>query len=157
MLRKIIELSPVPVSFVKFIPSMMGENTICYGRYQYADLYRECIDIKKGLRLQEKIGVLLHEIGHAKCDEDGCICASKNTWKGEYHADMFALKWLLDNKQKKALGIRMRHIKNHTQDTNIYSLAALVTMRTDLWAECREYVKLSWIRKITSRMMRDWL
>lgn len=136
LLDEVIKLSPVPIIFVGKI------GCGCKGIYQHSKLYGKRIKVMKNLRLQEKIGVLLHEIGHVRYELDNINGDKKVAWISEYYADMFVLRWLLENKQKKVLKCWMQAIKNYIIGINFS--AGLRIIASDLWAECDRYVDYSY-------------
>ena len=46
MIKKVIALSPVSVSFVADVPTKKKDFT-CLGRYCYGRVYRECIEVRR--------------------------------------------------------------------------------------------------------------
>ena len=165
MIKKIVRLSPVPVVFRESIHTLRGfvDGWVTMGRYCPKNgSFKECIEVVKNIPHRKKIGILLHEIGHAICAKRGCRCATKVSWEGEHHADMYALKWLLDHKKRKPLISRMQAIKDHSSEDNLYAVAAAATMSSDLWQDCEDWVAAFCIvrrigRWITNRMRWVWL
>ena len=117
ILGDLMRLSPVPVSFVSDCEIGFSLAGIRIGIY-YCNLPKSKIEphieILSSLGKHKKMGTLLHEIGHAKCDKKNCPCIkSIDLTISEIHAYEYTLKWLLKNKQKKALKAEMKHIKEN--------------------------------------------
>ncbi len=86
-LKQIEKLSPVEIEY--------KDNLYVDGLYD-AGIKR--IKIDKKLCGNNKIETLLHEIGHAIHDKNGCKCIyTRNHPLGEYHAYRFVMKFVKDN------------------------------------------------------------
>ncbi|MCK5611627.1 hypothetical protein KAR91_57685 [Candidatus Pacearchaeota archaeon] len=139
-LDNIIQLSPVPVRFVNDILS--GSN----GFYSHNENFdfdaNHHIGIKDDLKDYQKIAVLIHEIGHAKCDKKNCDCMKNPNHKyREIHAYMYELKWLLKHNQREGLNwIVNKLIDIANWEPGYYTEAAKHIMKTKLWQKCLRYI-----------------
>ena len=137
ILKKLKQLSPVPVKFVH-------DTDVFLGRYCDRGKYEEypCIKIINCLDNHEKIAVLTHEIGHALCYKKGCECtASYDDYiKREIHAFKYSLNWLLKNEQKESLHWSIMSIKAFLNRYDHYAKVAEHIMKLKLWQKCLDYV-----------------
>lgn len=140
--KQLISLSPVPIKFVDIMinPNWSGvyfDNTHSSG-------YRH-IEIRDDLTDNQKIGVLIHEIGHAICNEKSCRCMQNpDHLKREIHASKFVLLQLLKYKQKEILKNEMECLTrqaNGNSNYEYYIKAAKHVMKLKLWQKCLNYVK----------------
>lgn len=154
-IEQLIQLSPVPVKFIADnIMSSKFINIVTFGRYIYSngksfDVTIPRIEILNSLNYHKKIGTLLHEIGHAKCDEKNCKCITSNdSAESEIHAYKYTLEQLLKYKLKKSLKQEIHHIKNQLERDDFYGRAAKHIMKLKLWQECLAYAKPSLLQRI---------
>lgn len=113
------------------------------------------IEIDTKLPPHIKLAVLAHETGHAHCHKKGCECYQKNLRENtesnslcEYHANLFTLKWLLGNREKKALQWVIKLIEKQSHYTNKthyngnhHGDAARKIMKLELWQKCKVFVE----------------
>ena len=145
-LRDIVQLSPVPVSFVgkERMTADKFSNVVTFGRYyfgRYSKTKNErvpYIEIFDGLGYYKKIGTLLHEIGHAKCDKEKCECW-KSDKMAEIHAYSYTLKWLLKYKLRKSLEYEIIHLKRNSDRDDYHGEAIREVMKSELYRECVNY------------------
>ncbi len=140
-LHELIKTSPVSVNFVSEINISGITDAITIGGFlpKNDGQPKACIEVLDSLSRHQKIAILLHEIGHAKCSKEKCKCRYANSAEGEIHANKYALNWLLKNKRKKILRMEMGHIEDNSDRTDYYGEAEKYIMKTKLWQKCLKY------------------
>jgi len=146
-LKELEKLSPYPINYVN------------KWRYEHGAFFPKfstfyCrIEINKDLSEDVKLATLAHEVGHALCYKKGCKCmeyahelgthiSSKYTMT-EYHANKFAIKFLLENKQKEALKDIIKVILEDSQDyfNGAHQKACKKIMKLKLWKKALDFVE----------------
>ena len=136
VIEMLTQLSPVPVLF----RSTKGEGGL--GTY-FSGPNAPYIVISNSLREhREIIAVLVHEIGHAICDEKECKCMNQtDKTLAETHAYKFELSWLLKHKRTEELNIAMGTIDHALHQSGYCGDAAKHIMRLKLWQRCLDYLR----------------
>ena len=136
---KLIQISPYPVK-IEHLPFRYSGG-FWYGSsnghvpYQEKD-FNPYIAISPLIKLPTfQIATLVHEIGHAIHYKRHCVCYTTHRELAEYHAELFALRFLLRYKLKGALRIKIKYIKKYAC-SNI--LSGLFKMK--IWKRCLEYL-----------------
>ena len=141
MLEMLKQLSPVPIEFVDEM-ECWGYSGMYWG--ETSSIGHPYIEISNGLENHQKIATLIHEIGHALCDEKKCQCVKtykENPKLAEIHAYKYELKWLLEHKQKRALKYEMECIESCVEcRLDHYVVATKHIMELKLWQKCLDYV-----------------
>lgn len=138
ILEKLVLSSPVPISFVSGLKSGKSthENSTRLGTF-YAEPVPS-IEILGSLSHDEKMAAVIHEISHAICFKNKCKCRDMDVL-GEVHAHKHTLKWLMDNKLKKALKREMIHLYRMLERKDYYNEATKQVMKTKLWQKCADF------------------
>ena len=107
------------------------------------DIYNKTIRISNSLSLEteEKILILVHEIGHATCKINGCICLQeypKLAALAELHAYMYVLNYCYNNKHKKLLSMLIRSLMWHAgrKTKTCHTIAIKQIVKYKLFNEC---------------------
>lgn len=145
MIEQLKRLSPVPIEF-KDEMSILDFSGIYYSTDGFTGK-TAYIEVSNNLDNDQKIAVLVHEIGHATCDVKGCKCMKNpDHTEREIHANKFTLKWLLKHKQKEALSGEINCITkqaNGFSSRSYYITAARHIMGLKLWQKCLNYINES--------------
>lgn len=140
LLEKMIQLSPVPVRFIR--KSIFWRLRLSPRAGQYChrgiDANHPHIEVVDRLSYDAKLAVLAHEIGHAICDKRDCDCMTyDDDTMTEIHACRFALKWLLGLKQGEALRWSRRCIRFNYTPVGCRVMEQL--RDSELWEESLTY------------------
>jgi len=116
-LKQIEKLSPVPVRY--------KDVDLASGYYVRDDLDElPGVVVKKSLKTDQKIIILLHEIGHAVCDKKRCKCQHPHkkapSFLTEYHAMKFVLDYLVKCPDKKLITIFVNTLSEITYYHPVY-------------------------------------
>ena len=141
-INELKRLSPVPVSFMDVMTHRQFSGA--YYSIKYCS-GKPCIEIRKDLTNGQKIITLIHEVGHALCDSEGCKCMSNpDHTQREIHANKFVLRRLMKYKLKKEIKVEMVQIEKQANGlTNYiyYKTAAKHIMKLKLWQKCLNYLE----------------
>ncbi len=144
-LAELEKLSPCKIEYGQWY-------NVCFGCYDY---YQSTVARPFGaIRIDNKetidtqLAVLSHEIGHAVCDNNQCNCVQNVRLHKEcnslieLHAHLFALKWLIKNKHKKALNKLIAIIKNVSiiNEDCAHRTAANELMKKRIWRKCLKLI-----------------
>lgn len=142
-IKSLIHLSPVPIYFMETMRISDFCGTFWKGTKNDGD-GKPYIEIHAKLEDYQKIAILAHEIGHAKCYEKNCKCMKNSDHtEREIHATKFELRWLLKCKQKNSLRWEMNDIIKQVNGCTLrlyYLKAAKHIMKLKLWQKCLDYV-----------------
>ena len=138
-----------PVTFASIIDNRL--STIGIWRPKDSSNKYSSIEILDSLDDNSKLSALLHEIGHSKCEENGCRCTAPKTEEGERHAYVFTLHWLLAHKCRAALADHLVHITSISRRKDYYGVAARKVVKTCLWKRCERYIRCSWLQRLLWR------
>lgn len=123
----------------------------CVGFYwPSSKLWLSNIELGPAMSEAAKIACLAHEVGHALCGTNKCIC-EKEVWAvngsavlSEYHAMKFASKWLLDNRCLEAMRHHITLIESQSKDCpSPHNNAARRLTKLKLWEKCKNYANES--------------
>ena len=96
-------------------------------KYTYGLYYPDEIYIKEGLSEHQRIFTILHEIGHYMCDILSCFCWGNHN-ECEAHANLFALRWLLEYRAKDIL-------------KKVWYSSKPLVRNTKTYHQCKKYIK----------------
>lgn len=140
LIEQLIQLSPVPVEFTDTMSVFAGTY---WSIEDCSDKPR--IEIANDLTNSQKTTTLIHEIGHALCDNKSCECMKNpDHTKREIHANKFTLSRLMKYKLKEGLKEEMERITQQADGLTshvYYTDAAQHVMKLKLWQKCLDYVK----------------
>lgn len=136
---KLTALCPCEIRYVDLGANIYG--CVVYDKPSY-------IEISDQHTLAQQAATLSHEVGHVVCSTSNCKCdwrrqfCSGSTQLGEFHANLFSMRWLLVNCCLFVLEIRVCRILALAawpftcSCDNLHSDAATRIMETKLWQKC---------------------
>ena len=139
-LEELLNLSPCKVLFTRHCYYNYGAY---WDKTKAKHLFNPTIEIQKDLKEHEKLAVLVHEIAHANCDKNNCICwTTEDNVLREYHAYKYSLEWLLKNNCPEALKFTIKSIKSNSeiQDFEQHTQAAQRIVKLKLWQKCLDFI-----------------
>lgn len=128
--NRIAQISPVPVNI----------DNVRISCFWFND---QRISIAKHIRTQpERISVLLHEIGHAIHYRRNCKCYKNNDYTlQEYHAEKFALRFLLRYKLTGALRWNVHDFEHNLYKYDPICQDVFAQLQQDeIWHKCKKYL-----------------
>jgi Zn-dependent peptidase ImmA (M78 family) len=140
LLQILVEESPVPVNFGPC------SQTNMVGEYKHKKSFTDAKIIISDRPKIEQLGTLAHELGHALCVEKGCVCMdqklidSRDRELAEYHAQKFALEWLLKHQCKEAIILEMYWNWQQSQYENKHKIPCMRLMKSEVWTRCKIFV-----------------
>lgn len=141
MLESLIKLSPCPVDFKAMSIDGWFEHSI----------REQKICIKYNIPIDTQIATLAHELGHAMCYKNNCICFKKvnNSTNErlldkrvlcEYHAFIYSLQLLYVIGNKLILQNCMSNIiSSYYNQSYKYKFASKHIMNTIIWKRCIKF------------------
>ena len=132
--NRIARLSPCPVSICNIRPS-------CFYWGSYGEQQR--IEIEDSIKSQpERVTVLLHEIGHAIHYRRHCKCFTNDSYYlQEYHAEKFALQFMLRYKLTGALRWNVHDFEHNLDRYPLICKKVFAQLQQDkIWHKCKKYL-----------------
>ena len=137
-LLNLIKLSPCKIIFL----SQYDKEIATHGEY---DIYTKTINILDSLEVEQKILSLVHEIGHAICDKNKCICLQqypKLAGLAELHAVIYSLNYCYANKHKKLLSMLVTNLVYNAgrRVKTCHTIAIKQIVKYELFTKCIKMV-----------------
>ncbi len=134
-LAELKRTSPCRVQERAFIPSM--------GQYWWKRSIKHGIELQTDLTEVGKEAVLVHELGHQRCDAKNCQCMESvnDHVEAEIHAELYALHFLLKHRRIRALAFRIDlHIFGW--NTLPYAEALQVIKTRKIYKRCEKAIEI---------------
>lgn len=144
---RLVKISPYPVSMglipLGYAGVFRWGNAGDRQPYAGAD-FKPSIQISRRIiSRQKKVATLLHEIGHAIHYRRHCRCYTDHSdyFLTEYHAQRFALRYMLRYKLKGALRYEIEDMKrDQHQYSKQWQAVIKQLMQEKIWEKCENYL-----------------